>query len=237
MAQEKTIIIKDENVNPVDSLKVLHEKMLDPRAYGSCALTVPGKCLGCRAFETCEEATKGEGQPMYYGTRLIKSREQGGGVRESITPCFVYWQRKEQIEAGGAIWRIIAREGGTIVEKQSEPINTVPNPRDPEHPLPAPGTLYRDVIVETTVPEWQGIDKNLRLLNAAYASAVMQREQEDRRERREQEQLREAAPMGVPADATKAFLPTRPERRPVKKTTAVVKPEGESNAGDVAPNQ
>lgn len=232
MAGEKVIIIKDENVNPVDALHVLQEKMLDPRAYGSCSMTIPGKCLGCRAFPACEESTKGEGPPMYYGTRLIKSPEQGGGVREAITPCYVYWQRKEQTEASGAIWRIIARAGGTIVEKRSEAINTIPNPRDPEHPLPAPGTLYRDVIVEATVPEWDGIDKNLKLLNSAYAAAVMKREVEERKERREADALRQAAPVGVPADATKAFLPTRPERRVVKKTQTE-----EPGAGDVAPNK
>jgi len=216
MAQEKTVIIKDENVNPVDALHVLQEKMLDPRAYGSCSLPKQGECLGCRSFGRCEEPTKGEGQPFVYGTRRIKSKERGGGTREVVEPCFIYWAAKDAADASGDVYKIVARAGQSILEKGSEPLFTVPNPRDASHPLPAKDTPYIDVVTERVIPEWQGIDKSERLIGAAYASAILQKDKLEREAAREIDILSEASNLKAPPDALKAHmsrLPQKPERR------------------------
>lgn len=213
MAEAKTIVIKEENVNPVDSFANVKEK-LDPRAYGSCALTVPGRCLGCRAFEACEEPEKGAKQPEFYGVREIKSKERGAGVREQVLPCFVYWAQKEAKEAGGSIYRIVKRAGGTVTEKGSRPLLTIQDPQYPSDPtkrLPAPGTSYVDEIRERVVPEWEGIEKNLKLINAAYAAAILEKEREDQLDRTERDRLADAS--GAAGIAREPEL-AKPIRRP-----------------------
>lgn len=203
MIQEKQVVIRPENVNPVDSLRVLQEKMLDPRAYGSCAQSVPGKCLGCPAFDTCEEAEKGSVRPQNYGVRMVKNASRGGGVREDVMACFVYWRMKPGQEASGALMDIVAREGEEITVRVSKP--TVVDAKG----LRVPNTPYEDSFDVIKVPEFQGIDKSTRLVNDAYRAKVFQKHHEKERAAKRAEAMAPPAGSVMPGEPGDDAKPKR----------------------------
>lgn len=206
MVQEKQVVIRPENQMPVDSLAAIKSKMLDPRAYGSCAKHIPGACLGCPAFDRCEEADKGDGRPRNYGVRMVKSVSRGGGIREDVMPCYVYWARKDAEEAAGSIWDNVASEGDEITIKITEPLRKDPNG------VPLPGTPYRDGFKTITVPEFETIDKNLRLVNDAYRSKIMQAHHE--KKKRELRESVMAPPAGtITVETTSDDTAGKPKRR------------------------
>ena len=187
MIQEKQVIIKPENVLPVASLQELRERMLDPRAYGSCAKSIPGECIGCPAFARCERPDKGKGRPVNGGVRITKSDARGGGIREDVMACFVYWQRKDAEESTGSLWDWIADEGQEITIRGSEPS------RKDAAGNPLPGSGYQDTFKAITVPQFLGLNENKKLVQAAYQAAIMKKHHEKKRL-----EMREAA-MAPPA--------------------------------------
>jgi hypothetical protein len=199
-------VIRPENIMPVDALHVLQEKMLDPRAYGSCSMHVQGKCLGCPAFDTCEEPEKGSKRPENYGVRIVKSASRGGGIREDVMACFAYWRQKEGQEAAGALMDIVAREGEEITIRISKP--TVLDAKG----VRVPGTPYEDSFDTIKVPEFKGIDKNLRLVNDAYRATIFQKHHEKERAEKRREAM--APPAGsVPTETPGDDTAGKPKRR------------------------
>lgn len=204
MAQEKQVVLKAENIMPVDSLANLQKKMLDPRAYGSCAQSVPGKCLGCPVFERCEFPDKGEGRPRNGGCRVIK---KDGGIRETVMACFTYWRQKDNLEASGHLLEWVADEGDEITVRVTKPLRVDVNG------VPIPGTTYRDDFDTIKVSEFPTIDKNLNLVNDAYRSEIMQKHHA--KKRAEQREAAMAPPAGSIVTETASGDETagKPKRR------------------------
>ena len=207
MAQEKAVVLKAENMMPIGSLKMLREKMLDLRAYGSCSKSIPGECLGCPAFERCEFPDKGEGRPRNGGVRIVKSDARGGGMREDIMPCFVYWARKDGEEASGSLWDWFAEEGESVTVRGSKPM------RKDANGVPMPNTAYEDFIETKDIPEFKGLANDLRLVEAAYRAEIFRKHHEKQRAAK-----REAA-MAPPAGSIATETPSgddtagKPKRR------------------------
>ena len=177
MAQPPIVVKRYEPIAPREELI---RRRLSLAEYGCCGCPIrpnddqgrPQE-IGCDSFHNCPE-DKANG-PYLLGVRQVDPKSVGGGLRESLMSCHVYYKQKDQIEASGGMLKIVAREGQDIIEKGSEK----------KHP-DLPNSPYEDVRRRTTVPKHPHIDGDPNLVDAVVESDMRAIEEERRAREREE---------------------------------------------------